>query len=141
MIEYSIQTNHLHLIVEAENREAVSRGMRGLGVRVARALNKLWKRRGKVFAERYHDVPLKAPRQVRNALVYVLNNCYHHGERPKDPIPDPLSSGRWFGGWKDFSSAPGEVAKRPLPQARSYRLRKLWQRHGLIHIREGPSTA
>lgn len=40
----SILSNHLHLIVEAKGRGALSRGMKGLQVRIARALNKPWNR-------------------------------------------------------------------------------------------------
>ena len=43
-------------------------------IRIARVLNKLWRRRGRVFADRYHDRILKTPREVKNALVYVLAN-------------------------------------------------------------------
>ena len=44
--EFSVQSNHLHMICEAEDRRALSRGMKGLLIRVAKAVNKLWKRRG-----------------------------------------------------------------------------------------------
>ncbi|MHC5066785.1 MAG: transposase, partial [Planctomycetota bacterium] len=69
LVEYSVMSNHFHLLVEAKDRAALARGMQGLLVRVAKALNKLWQRRGKVFGDRYHDQILKTPRQVRNALV------------------------------------------------------------------------
>src|SRR5688572_19214074 len=39
LIHYSIQSTHLHLIVEAADARALSRGMQGLSIRVARALN------------------------------------------------------------------------------------------------------
>ncbi|HEY6910167.1 MAG TPA: transposase, partial [Myxococcales bacterium] len=41
VIHYSIQGNHLHLIVEAESPEALSRAMQGLATRLARRLNQL----------------------------------------------------------------------------------------------------
>jgi len=74
VVHHSIQSNHLHLIVEAANRRALSRGVQGLLVRIARALNRLWRRCGSVFADRFHERELCNPRQVRNALVYVLQN-------------------------------------------------------------------
>ncbi|MBL8901071.1 MAG: transposase, partial [Planctomycetes bacterium] len=55
IIHYSIQKDHLHLLVEADDRTCVARGMNALLSPLARALNKLWGRRGKVFPERYHD--------------------------------------------------------------------------------------
>ncbi len=65
LIHYSIQSNHLHLLVEARNRGAMTRGVQGLMVRIAKGLNRLWSRRGKVFSDRYHDRILRSPRQVR----------------------------------------------------------------------------
>ncbi len=61
LTEYSIQSNHVHLLVEAKDRNALTRGMQGLSIRVAKALNKLWGRKGKVFADRYHDRILRTP--------------------------------------------------------------------------------
>src|SRR5438105_4593367 len=54
IVHYSIQGNHLHLIVEAESRAALSRAMQGLSIRLARRLNRRAGRRGAVFADRYH---------------------------------------------------------------------------------------
>ena len=88
--EYSVQGNHLHLIVEAEDNRALSRGMQGLAIRMARALNRVMDRRGTVFADRYHAHVLKTPNEVRNALSYVLNNDRKHYDS-KHPI-DPYSS-------------------------------------------------
>ncbi|MBL8900875.1 MAG: transposase, partial [Planctomycetes bacterium] len=71
IIHYTVQGNHLHLLVEADDRECVARGMNALLSPLARALNKLWGRRGKVFPERYHDEVITTPTQARNALRYV----------------------------------------------------------------------
>src|SRR5262245_60683663 len=65
LVHYAVLHDHLHMLVEAEGRESLSRGMQGLLIRVAKALNKLWQRSGKVFADRYHDRILKTPREVR----------------------------------------------------------------------------
>ncbi|MFN7669924.1 MAG: transposase, partial [Planctomycetota bacterium] len=72
LLHFAILNDHLHFVVEAKDRTALSRGLQGLLIRLARGLNKLWGRKGKVFADRYHDRALKSPREVRNALVYVL---------------------------------------------------------------------
>ena len=89
----------MHMIVEAKNREQLSRGMQGLMVRMARALNRTWRRCGSVFTDRYHDRILRTPREVRNALVYVLRNAARHGNFAYRDRPDAYSSGPWFGGW------------------------------------------
>lgn len=97
IVHHSIQSNHLHLIVEAADRVALTAGMRGFLIRLARALNRNWKRSGCVFSERFHERELHSPREVRNALVYVLNNSRKHDIRHAGP--DPLSSGPQFDGW------------------------------------------
>jgi hypothetical protein len=135
LTEFSMQSNHIHLIAEASDRSALSRGMQGLLVRISRAVNRLWRRRGPVFADRFHSRALETPREVRNALVYVLQNARHHGLRLLGF--DPYSSGAWFDGWStNLAVAPGSPAVR----ARTWLLREGWRRHGLIGIREAPRS-
>ena len=47
LVHYSVQGNHVHLLVEAKDEKSLSRGMCGLGVRVARGLNRVMRRRGR----------------------------------------------------------------------------------------------
>ena len=96
IIHYSIQGNHLHLIVEAEGPEALSRALQGLATRLARRLNKLSGRRGPVFADRYHSHPLKTPREAKHAVRYVLSNYRHHALEHLPPgWTDSLASARF----------------------------------------------
>src|SRR5688572_2419802 len=90
LVHYSVQSNHLHLIVEGSCRNGLSRGLQGLAIRMARALNRLWRRLGSVFADRYHDRILRSPREVWNALRYVLNNARKHGAWNSRTRPDPV---------------------------------------------------
>src|SRR5262245_54317806 len=104
LCHYSIQTDHLHLIVEAADRKALTRGIQGLTIRIARAINRLMQRRGKVFADRYHAHLLSNPREVRNSLHYVLNNARKHCRERAQTAPhsawiDPYSSAAYFDGW------------------------------------------
>ena len=93
VVHYSIQGNHLHLIVEAESPAALSRAIQRLATRVARRLNALARRSGGVFVDRYHSRPLKTPREVRNAIRYVTTNYRHHArEHPPRDWRDPLST-------------------------------------------------
>jgi putative transposase len=79
LIEFTVMGNHLHLIVEAESSGSLSRGMQGLSIRLARAMNKALKRRGgAIFADHYHSHLLGTPAEVRNALRYVSGNAGHH---------------------------------------------------------------
>ena len=88
LIEFSVLGNHLHLIVEADDTESLSRGMQGLGVRIAKALNRVMGARGRVFADHYHARLLRTPTELVNAIAYVLGNSAHHygGESGGDPF-------------------------------------------------------
>ena len=89
----SVQSNHLHLIAEAEDRVSLGRGMKGLEVRIARGVNQALGRRGRLFNDRYHAHVLKTPREVRNAIDYVLANWFRHAGREVGPYDlDRLSS-------------------------------------------------
>jgi REP element-mobilizing transposase RayT len=107
LVHFSVQRDHLHLIAEAQDRRALSRGVQGLSIRVARAVNRRLQRAGKLFADRYHARALKTPREVRFALRYVLLNARKH-ERAAVPagFVDDRSSAPWF---RSFSR-PVELA-------------------------------
>lgn len=135
LVQFSVLSNHLHLLVEGRNREALTRGLRGLLVRLARGLNKLWGRQGRVFADRFHDHVVKTPRQVRNALGYLLHNARRHGCRVPAGRPDPYSSGRWFDGWAGSDGVHGRLrttSRRVVAAARTWLLAVGWRRHGLV---------
>ncbi|HJZ88528.1 MAG TPA: transposase [Polyangia bacterium] len=134
VIHFSAQSNHFHLVIEADDREQRARGMQGLMVRIARRINRVLGRRGRVFTERYHARALSSPRSVRNALVYVLQNYKKH--RVQVQAPDPCSSGLWFGGWKDAVAQP--PTPPPVPTAQTWLAKAGWKRHGLIGLDEAP---
>jgi REP element-mobilizing transposase RayT len=148
LLHYSIQDDHAHLLVEAAGREALGRAMKALAARFARAVNRALRRAGRVLAERYHLEVLETPRQVRNALAYVLLNARKHlAERLRrrgkvlgaTPL-DPASSARWFDGWRGSIAAPGspDVRARPVGRARTWLLSVGWRRHGLLDPLEVP---
>jgi REP element-mobilizing transposase RayT len=138
IVHFSIQTNHLHYLCEARDAQCLSRGMKGLGVSLARRLNRLWRRTGRVFAERFHARALATPSEVRNALVYVLNNARKHGVLGAGV--DAFSSGPWFDGWRlDESPQQRRVRDRcqlarasPTATAHTWLLRIGWRSRGLI---------
>jgi REP element-mobilizing transposase RayT len=136
VVEYSVQGNHLHLLCEASCRERLVRGMQGLAVRIAKRLNRLWIRRGRVFADRYHERVLRTPREVRSALVYVLANARKHGVALSEWI-DRCSSACWFGGFRDRRPDVGS----PLPGARTWLLGMGWRRVGLLLQADSPAGA
>ena len=89
LVHYSVQGNHVHLLVEAKDERALAKGMCGLGVRVARGLNRVMRRTGKVLDDRYHGHILRTPTEVRRARTYLLQNANTHDGRPG---PDPYTS-------------------------------------------------
>ena len=137
VVHYSLLGNHAHLLVEADDKGALARGMKSVGARLARAVNRVFGRSGPVLDGRYHAVVLRSPLQVRRALRYVLLNARKHwfqrrGRRPLEVELDRASSARWFKGFKEELPAdrtgPSEVS-RP----RTWLLSTGWrQTHGLI---------
>src|SRR6476659_6997909 len=89
VVHYAFEKDHIHLIVEAWDRSALSKGMKGLGVRVARAVNRIMRRRGNVVPDRYHANILLNPTMVRNARHYLLTNAFKHY---RIIGPDPFAS-------------------------------------------------
>jgi hypothetical protein len=108
--------------------------MQGLLVRAARALNRVWTRKGSVFSDRYHMRALSTPLEVRRALLYVLHNARHHGLRIAGV--DAYSSGPWFDGWAKRAFAIKRAS--PCALAKSWLLRLGWRRHGLLGVNETP---
>jgi REP element-mobilizing transposase RayT len=96
VVHYSIQGNHMHLIVEARSTRALANAMRALAIRLARGLNRMMGRSGPAFADRYHAHVLRTPAEVRNALRYVVGNFASHAARRGEPKRsgwvDPFSS-------------------------------------------------
>src|SRR5256712_7976967 len=136
VVHFSVQTNHVHLLVEAEGPRALGRGMQGLGIRLAKAINRRLGRRGRVWAERYHGRALRTPREVRHGLVYVLLNGRKHGVIGRGI--DPCSSGPWFGGWRGGVEPSPDPA--PAARPRTWLLRVGWGRSGPIGVGEAPAA-
>ncbi|MBL8857521.1 MAG: transposase [Planctomycetes bacterium] len=132
IVHFSVMTNHVHLVCEATDERALARGMKGLCVRIARGLNALWQRNGRVLADRYHARALKTPREVRHALAYLLHNAHHHGVHFAGA--DPCSSGRWFDGWEQSPVSALQALDSPFPRARTWLLGCGWKRWGLIPL-------
>lgn len=92
LVHYSVMGNHVHLMVEACDRRALWRGMQGLGVRVARALNRVMSRSGRVMGDRYHARILKTPTHVKRARFYLLQNAKkHYGFVGRDPYTSAVA--------------------------------------------------
>jgi REP element-mobilizing transposase RayT len=135
VLHFSVQRDHLHLVVEAHDGLALARGMQGVGVRVARAVNRTLGVTGPVIAHRFHSHELRSPREVRNALVYVLMNFRKHGrgaQRSGDVYVDAFSSAPWFDGFRDAIGPPPADVECPIAAPRTWLASVGWRRRGLI---------
>jgi REP element-mobilizing transposase RayT len=153
VVHYSVQANHLHLLIEAAGKQALGRGMKAVSARVARAVHRAFGLRGRILHGRYHLRVLRTPREVRSALAYVLLNARKHWrERHGAPPPvklDEASSCRWFDGWGEGAagmgsreSAGAEIASEPeVARPRTWLLSVGWRRHGRIDPAEVPGRA
>jgi REP element-mobilizing transposase RayT len=148
LVHYSLQDDHAHLVVEARSKGALARGMKSIAARLARAVNRIAGRSGRVLADRYHVRVLPTPREVHNALRYVLLNARRHAAKAGSKLTggallDPASSSRWFEGWKyrvpDARGLPAaRVPHRPVARAKTWLLTIGWRRHGLLDPADVP---
>lgn len=136
LIQFSVQADHLHLMVEASDKRSLSLGLRGLAIRVARAVNRALGRSGRVWGDRYHGRALSSPRDVRHGLVYVLMSFRKHLRGAPAGV-DLCSSGPWFDGFRDQPSSLGREPP-PVQTPRTWLAAHGWRRHGLISVRELP---
>jgi REP element-mobilizing transposase RayT len=139
VVHYSVQTDHVHLVVESAGKRALACGMKSIGARLARAVHRAFALAGPVLDGRYHLRVLRTPREVRNALAYVLLNARHHWRKRGVPAPsaavlDAASSARWFDGWASRATPrAGPPDREPeVAPAHTWLARVGWRRHGLI---------
>lgn len=156
IVQLSVQATHIHLLVEAETTELLARGMQGFQISVARNINTVLgvdgrRRRGRVFADRYHLVVIRSPTQARNVLMYIMNNWRKHGEDRRGPsstaLIDRFSSGISFPDWSERGDDPWMwripdghdplIVYRP----KSWLLQEGWKLAGTISARAVPSAA
>ena len=137
VVHVSLQHNHIHLLVEANDADAFDSGMRALAISLARRINRALGRKGKVFAYRYHSTPLRSPTQTRHALAYVLNNWRRHNEDERQLEDrfaklDRYSSAIRFAGWANFQLAvwPDGYVGLPVTPAQTWLLAVGWERGG-----------
>jgi hypothetical protein len=153
IVHVSIQRTHVHMLVEAEDKHALARGMQGFQISAARNVNtalgdKHRRRRGPVFAGRYHLTVIESPTQARNSILYVLGNWRHHGEDreglPSTWLVDPFSSGVLFPDWKELEGKavmwPWRDTYDPLIVRRpqGWLLSEGWKLQGEISARDVP---
>jgi len=157
IVQLSIQHNHIHLLVEANDSPALAKGMQGFQISAAKHLNAAISkttpgpcRRGTVFPDRYHAEIITSPRQARHALSYVMNNWRKHSEDRITPMSswtiDWFSTAATFPSWAEYGDEPflwrGPPTYEPLIvyQPRTWLLREGWKKAGPISCRAVPSA-
>jgi REP element-mobilizing transposase RayT len=133
ILHYSLQDNHLHLIVETQDKAALSSGMLGFASALARAFNKLRRTRGKVWAQRYQARALTSPTAVRNALLYVLRNGAKHDVARGE---DEFSSAHAFDGFANKRAQPDDA----IAAGTTWLVTTGWRKRGLIAAHERPKA-
>jgi REP element-mobilizing transposase RayT len=156
IVQLSIQHNHVHLLVEADDKQALAKGMQGFQISAAKHLNAAIskdrpgsRRRGTVFSDRYHAEIITSPTQARHAMSYIMNNWRKHREDLAAPMSawtiDWFSSAAMFPGWEEYGDEPflwrGPPTYDPLIvyQPKTWLLREGWKKVGTISCREQPS--
>jgi putative transposase len=155
VVHISVQNTHLHLICEAASKETLTRGLKGFQISAAKQLNAAVSKRrrkeqhGRVFTDRYHAEDLGTPRQVRNAIAYVVNNWRRHGVDHgalfalHDGKLDPYASGLSFAGWREpVPTTPVEIPAGyeppPVSEPATWLLRVGWTKAPPISFLEVP---
>ncbi len=142
IVHYSIQRDHLHLLMEARDGRALQRAAKGLSIRIALALRRLTGAGGPFVPTRYDARILRSPLEVKRALVYVLQNARKHlakrGLRPAWDV-DPYSSARAFDGWSRAVAVTGPDP--PVSPSGTWLLAVGWRRHGLLSPSDSPVPA
>jgi REP-associated tyrosine transposase len=157
IVHLSLQRTHVHLIVEAANKEALARGMQGFQISAAKHLNAAIskgrprpRRHGAVFPDRYHAEIITSPTQARHTLSYVMNNWRKHEEDRTEPMStwkiDWFSTAAMFPGWAEYGDEvflwrdPPTYDPLVVYQPKTWLLREGWKKSGEISCHEIPST-
>ena len=153
IVHLSIERDHLHLLVEANDHVALWEGVRAFESSAAQRINRVislttgTRRRGQVFADRYHARLIRSPTQARNTLSYVLNNWRRHGlDRGMETMfwdVDYYSSGPCFEGWTELDDSPflyqtPDYPRLSVCRPKTWLLRTGWRQAGPISMRDVP---
>jgi REP element-mobilizing transposase RayT len=155
IVHISLQRTHVHMLVEAQDKLALARGMQGFQISAARNINTVLgpdryrRRRGPVFADRYHVEVITSPTRAHHALSYVLNNWRKHKEDQQGLartwLIDPFSTGILFPDWIEMEDRDWMWPIRPtydplvVRRPESWLLREGWKLAGQVSAHDIPS--
>lgn len=156
IVHISIERDHLHLLVEANDHMALWGGVQAFESSAAQRLNRAVsratgaRRLGKVFDDRYHSRLITSPTQARNAILYILNNWRRHGhDQGMETMfwdVDYYSSGPRFDGWAELDDSPflyptPDYPRLSVCRPRTWLLRAGWRLAGPIRMRDTPGPS
>ena len=100
LVHFAVMNDHIHMMVEAEGKESLSKAMHALNIRIARAVNRAQQRRGNVLADHYHADILRSPTHVVRVRTYLLTNAAKHynlvGADPFAPVTALYEPQTWL---------------------------------------------
>jgi REP element-mobilizing transposase RayT len=79
VVHFSLEYDHIHLLIESPNNSTLGRGMQSLGVTMARGINLFKKSEGGVYKHRYHFRKISSSRELKRVMHYIFNNGVKHG--------------------------------------------------------------
>ncbi len=78
VIHYSLEYDHVHLLIEADNNHILGKGMQAFGVTFSKAINRLKKLTGEVYKHRYHFRRISSSKELKNVMNYIFTNGVKH---------------------------------------------------------------
>lgn len=79
VIHFSLEYDHVHLLIEADNNLTLGKGMKALGVTLAKRINKFRGLKGAVYKHRYHFRRVGSSAQLKKVMNYIFSNGVKHG--------------------------------------------------------------
>ncbi len=79
VIHFSLEYDHVHLLIEADNNLILGKGMQAFGVTLSKAINRLKKLKGGVYKHRYHFRQISSTRELKIVMNYIFTNGLKHG--------------------------------------------------------------
>ncbi|MGZ3789032.1 MAG: transposase [Bacteriovorax sp.] len=90
VIHYSLEYDHVHLLIEADNNYILGKGMQAFGVTLSKAINRMRKLKGGVYKHRYHFRHISSARELKNVMNYIFTNGLKH--KTAKNIMNPFNS-------------------------------------------------
>ena len=79
IIHFSLEYDHVHLLVEAADNVELGKGMQSFGVTLSKAINRMRKMKGTVYKHRYHFRQISSSRELKYVMKYIFSNGVKHG--------------------------------------------------------------